>query len=66
VTVLGPGAADLEAIGANLMDVRRRRYVLETALATTSSALREPESLDALVHRLESDVTRHDEESEAR
>ena len=31
VTVLGPGPEDLEAIGANLMDVTRRRHVLETA-----------------------------------
>lgn len=39
VTLLGPGAADLEAIGVNLMDHRRRGNVLDTALRTTAAAL---------------------------
>ena len=40
VTVLGPGPEDLEAIGANLMDPRRRQAVLETSLRTSVAALR--------------------------
>jgi NTE family protein len=39
VTVLGPGREDLEAIGINLMDHRRRLTVLETSLRTTAAAL---------------------------
>lgn len=39
VTVLGPGPEDLEAIGANLMDPRRRQRVLATALRTSAAAL---------------------------
>lgn len=39
VTVLGPGREDLEAIGVNLMDHRRRVTVLESALRTTTAAL---------------------------
>jgi NTE family protein len=45
VTVIGPGPEDLEAIGANLMAVERRRLVLETALATSARALGDPEPL---------------------
>ena len=48
VTVVGPGPEDLEAIGGNLMDVGRRRAVLETSLRTSAQALRDPEPLDAL------------------
>lgn len=40
VTVLAPGADDLRALGANLMDHRRRRAVLRTALFTSADALR--------------------------
>lgn len=40
VTILGPGPADLEAIGANLMDASRRAKVLETALRTSTEAWR--------------------------
>ena len=40
VTLLGPGPDDLRAIGANLMDPRRRQAVLATALRTTVAALR--------------------------
>ena len=40
VTVLGPGAEDLDAIGANLMDPSRRELVLETSLRTSAAALR--------------------------
>ena len=40
VTLLGPGAEDLAAIGANLMDPRRREKVLETSLRTSAAALR--------------------------
>jgi NTE family protein len=39
VTLLGPGREDLEAIGVNLMDHRRRGAVLDTALRTTAAAL---------------------------
>jgi NTE family protein len=40
VVMLGPGAEDLEAIGANLMDARRRQRVLDTSLRTSAAALR--------------------------
>jgi NTE family protein len=40
VVMLGPGAEDLAAIGANLMDARRRTAVLETSLRTSADALR--------------------------
>lgn len=39
VTVLGPGPEDLEAMGGNVMDARRRREVLETSLRTSRAAL---------------------------
>jgi NTE family protein len=39
VTLLGPGREDLEAIGVNLMDHRRRTAVLDIALRTTAAAL---------------------------
>jgi NTE family protein len=39
VTLLGPGREDLEAIGVNLMDNKRRSSVLDTALRTTAAAL---------------------------
>jgi NTE family protein len=39
VTLLGPGREDLEAIGVNLMDHRRRSAVLDTSLRTTAAAL---------------------------
>ena len=42
VTMLGPGPADLAAIGANLMNARRRRLVLETSLRTSAEALHRP------------------------
>ena len=44
-TVLGPGPADLEAIGPNLMALDRRHVVLQTALVTSREALADPESL---------------------
>ena len=40
VTLLGPGPEDLEAMGSNLMDPRRRAAVLVTSLRTSPSALR--------------------------
>ncbi len=43
VVVLGPGPEDLEAIGANLMDISRRIKVLETSLRTSVEALRDPD-----------------------
>jgi NTE family protein len=49
VTVLGPGPEDLEAMGFNLMDVNRRRRVLDTSLQTTRLALSDPEELEALL-----------------
>jgi len=42
VTLLGPGREDLEAIGANMMDPRRRQSVLETSLRTSAAALTTP------------------------
>ena len=39
VTVLGPGPDDLEAMGGNIMDGRRRLRVLETSLITSRGAL---------------------------
>jgi NTE family protein len=39
VTVLTPGPEDLTAIGANLMDPRRRLQVLDTSLRTSAAAL---------------------------
>jgi NTE family protein len=38
VTVLTPGPEDLAAMGANLMDTRRRQAVLETSLRTSAGA----------------------------
>jgi NTE family protein len=40
VTLLGPGPEDLQTIGANLMDPRRRQAVLATAQRTSVEALR--------------------------
>ncbi len=45
VTVLGPGREDLEAMGANLMDVARRPTVIETSLRTSGTLLRNPRPL---------------------
>jgi NTE family protein len=45
VTVVGPGPEDLEAIGANLMDLPRRLVVLDTAIRTSTAALRDPENV---------------------
>jgi NTE family protein len=45
VTVVGPGPEDLEQMGANLMDVVRRRAVLETSLRTSAAALADPQPL---------------------
>ena len=42
VTLLGPGPEDLHAMGANLMNPRRRTDVLRTALRTSPEALRHP------------------------
>lgn len=40
VILLGPGPDDLQAMGANLMDPRRRTAVLATSLRTSADALR--------------------------
>ncbi|HET9655477.1 MAG TPA: patatin-like phospholipase family protein [Kineosporiaceae bacterium] len=45
VTVLGPGAEDLDMMGSNLMSVERRTHVLQTALVTSTRALADPEPL---------------------
>jgi NTE family protein len=45
VTVLAPGRDDLEAIGINLMDHRRRLRVFETSLRTTAAALTDAATL---------------------
>jgi NTE family protein len=39
VTILGPGAEDLAAIGGNVMQTSRRTAVLETSLRTSARAL---------------------------
>ena len=46
VVMLGPGPQDLKAIGANLMDPRRRLRVLETSLQTSRQALGSPAAVD--------------------
>jgi len=45
VAVIGPGREDLEAIGANLMDVSRRPLVMQTSLRTSLVALADPERI---------------------
>ncbi len=45
VTVLAPGREDLEAIGVNLMDPRRRLRVLDTSMRTSAAALATGSSL---------------------
>lgn len=45
VTVLGPGAEDLEAIGGNMMEDAKRIHVLETSVRTSIQALRDPDHL---------------------
>jgi NTE family protein len=47
VTMLGPGPVDLTAIGANLMNPRRRAQVLETSLRTSADALRRPATTES-------------------
>ncbi|HEX5534902.1 MAG TPA: patatin-like phospholipase family protein [Actinomycetales bacterium] len=46
VTVVGPGPEDLQAMGANLMSVERRRTVLDTAMHTTVAALKDPQPIE--------------------
>lgn len=70
VTVIGPGPQDLEAFGANLMDVGRREVVLRTALQTTPAALRDAAVLGDGLQRLEGslddlDAEDGDEDSDA-
>ena len=50
-TVLGPGPADLEAIGPNLMALDRRHTVLATAVESSREALADPEALADLPSR---------------
>lgn len=45
VAVVGPGPEDLEAIGANLMDLPRRLNVLDISIRTSTEALRDPENV---------------------
>ncbi len=45
VTIIGPGREDLEAIGANLMDVSRRPLVMQTSLRTSLVALADPQTI---------------------
>lgn len=47
VRIVGPGPEDLVAIGANLMDDTRRRFVLETSLRTSDEAWRAADGLVA-------------------
>jgi NTE family protein len=46
VRFLGPTADDLDVIGANLMDPRRREAVLEMSLRTSAAALRADPAAD--------------------
>ena len=46
MTLLGPGPEDLTAMGANLMNPRRRTSVLVTSLRTSPGALRRAEGAD--------------------
>ncbi len=43
--MIGPGPEDLAAIGANLMDDTRKRFVLETSLRTSVSAWRDADDV---------------------
>jgi NTE family protein len=45
LTVLGPGPADLEVFGGNLMDSGRREVVLRTSMETSMRALAAPRPL---------------------
>ena len=45
VRMVGPGPEDLVAIGANLMDGTRIRFVLETSLRTSVDAWRAADAL---------------------
>ncbi|MCA1721903.1 MAG: hypothetical protein LC779_12640 [Actinobacteria bacterium] len=47
VTLLGPGPDDLDVIGSNMMDPRRREQVLETSLRTSRAALAADGMLEA-------------------
>jgi NTE family protein len=47
VRMVGPGPEDLAAIGANLMDDTRMRFVLETSLRTSPMAWRQSEDVPA-------------------
>lgn len=47
VTVLGPDGADLDAIGADVMDSSRRLPVLVTSLTSSRASLRAPERIGA-------------------
>jgi NTE family protein len=46
--LIQPEARDLDAMGINLMDPTRRAEVLETAIETVSSRLREPDASDVV------------------
>lgn len=48
VLLVQPRADDLSAMGVNLMNPKRRRLVLETALRTTRARLKEPDAQDLL------------------
>jgi NTE family protein len=64
VVVVGPGPEDLAVIGGNLMDVERRRLVLETSLRTSAEALADPEPLEALPARVDRTGVLHDPDDE--
>ena len=51
VTLLGPGPEDLQAMGANLMNPRRRTAVLVTSLRTSTEALRRPDRAGRMSRR---------------
>jgi NTE family protein len=51
VLLLGPGPEDLQAMGANLMDPRRRSAVLATSLRTSAEALRRAGGSERLSRR---------------
>ncbi|MEP7056100.1 MAG: patatin-like phospholipase family protein [Actinomycetota bacterium] len=48
VVLLSPGPEDLDAIGANVMDPRRRERVLDTSLRTSAAAVKAALALDGI------------------
>lgn len=64
VTLLVPGPRDVLALGPNLMDVTRRRQVLDTALETARQMLAEPQTLQHQTTRAEDRLAELDDEDD--